>query len=123
MGLFGGSKSKSKIIADCYTRSDVPGRTIEKSLRLVQHICKEESFQFNISKDIDRVFESLLEKAKENGANVIVNVRMITGSNRIAGGVANSKALTSQAWHMFSPKRTKLVATTKRGVYVIASPA
>ena len=37
--------------------------------------------------------------------------------------VADFKALTSQAWHLFPQKRTKLDATTKRGVYIIASPA
>jgi len=81
MGLFGGNKSK--IITDCYTRSEVPGRTIEKSLGLVKH--REGSYK--ISKDIDGIFEYFLEKAKENGANAIVNMRMITGSNQESGKI------------------------------------
>ncbi len=46
MGLFSSSKKTvshketTSHIADCYTRSDVPGRTIEKSIGLI-HFTKE----------------------------------------------------------------------------------
>ena len=80
MGLFGMGtpKETASIISDCYTRSDVPGRTIEKSIGLVQYTKK--GIAGDIPSEIDGLFQSLSQMAREKGANAVVNVRMTTGS-------------------------------------------
>ena len=80
MGLFGMGtpKETASIISDCYTRGDVPGRTIEKSIGLVQYTQK--GIAGDVPSEIDGVFQSLLQAAREKGANAVLNVRMTTGS-------------------------------------------
>ena len=85
MGLFGigTPKESASIISGCYTRSDVPGRTIEKSIGLVQYTKK--GIAGDVTSEIDGVFQSLLQVAREKGANAIVNVRMTTGAYQQQG--------------------------------------
>lgn len=80
MGLFGIGTPKeiSSHVIDCYTRSDVPGRTIEKSIGLVQYTKK--GIGGDVTDEIDGIFQSLIQTAKEKGANAVVNTRITTGS-------------------------------------------
>ena len=75
--LESGSETAS-LIENCYTRSDVPGKTIEKSLGLIQFTKK--GIKGNITKEIDGIFESLIRVAREQGANAVINVQLTTGS-------------------------------------------
>jgi len=68
----------ASLVTNCYTRSDVPGKTIEKSLGLIQFTKK--GIKGNITKEIDGIFESLIRVAREQGANAVINVQLTTGS-------------------------------------------
>jgi uncharacterized protein YbjQ (UPF0145 family) len=85
MGLFGiGTPSEAtSLIGDCYTRDNVPGRTIEKSMGLVQFTKK--GIAGDVPKEIDGIFHSLVQTARESGANAVVNVRVTTGSYQQQG--------------------------------------
>lgn len=85
MGLFGiGTPSEtSSLISDCYTMGDVPGREIEKSMVLVQFTKK--GVAGDVPNEIDGVFQSLVQTAREKGANAVVNVRVTTGSYQQQG--------------------------------------
>lgn len=80
MGLFGlgTPEDTASHISDCYTRSDVPGRAIETSIGLVQYTKK--GIAGDVPNEIDGIFQSLTQIAKEKGANAVVNARITTGS-------------------------------------------
>ncbi len=67
-------------IEGCYTSHNIPGRTIEKYIGLVQYTQK------NIAGDVvkvsDDIFLGLLAAAKEAGGNSVVNVRLVSGPYR-----------------------------------------
>ena len=85
MGLFGFGtpKETASLIEDCYTRADVPCRTIEKSLGIVQYTKK--GIAGDVPNEIHAIFQSLLQIAREKGANAVVNVRIATGSYQQQG--------------------------------------
>lgn len=81
MALFPSINKKTSfgsVISDCYTMSEVPSRTIEKSLGLVQYT--EKGIRIDITDKIDNILQSLLQIAREKGANAVVNVRITTGT-------------------------------------------
>jgi uncharacterized protein YbjQ (UPF0145 family) len=85
MGLFGigAPNETASVILDCYTRSEVPGKRIEKSIGLVQYTKK--GIAGDILNEIDGIFKSLLQVARDKGANAVLNVRIITGSYQQQG--------------------------------------
>ncbi|MDL1971612.1 MAG: heavy metal-binding domain-containing protein [Candidatus Desulfofervidaceae bacterium] len=84
MGFFGiASKEASALVEGLYTRSEVPGKIISKSYGLIYYTKK--GIAGDITKEIDKIFQNLLNIAKEKGANAVINVRMMTGSYQQQG--------------------------------------
>ena len=75
MGIFSSLKTTATHIADAYTRSDVPGKTIENSIGLIQYTKKIKN-PYELAMNVEKAFESLVDLAKKKGANAVVNVRM-----------------------------------------------
>lgn len=80
MAIFGlgGSNQKAALIEECYTLDHVPGKQIKSSLGLVEYT------KIGITGDVPKlsegIFQSLLQSAREKGANAVVNVRLVSGS-------------------------------------------
>lgn len=85
MSLFGlgGPEEGAALIEGCTTLSEIPGRKIINSLGLIEYTKK------GVAGDAPRVtrgiFQSLLAAAQEQGANGVVNVRVVAGSYQQQG--------------------------------------
>ena len=79
----GGPDSSAASISGCYCMAEVPGRSVVKALGLVEFTQK--AIAGDAPKITPSIFRSLLEAAKEQGVNVVINVRLTTGSYQQQG--------------------------------------
>ncbi len=80
MGLFniGGAKATSDLVEGCYVGSEVPGRRVAKCLGLIEYTQK--GLAGDMPEVSSSIFRALLDAAKGEGANAVVNVRLTSGS-------------------------------------------
>jgi hypothetical protein len=83
MSLLRNPKAKVAFIADCYTAAGPPDRSVVKNLGLIEITTRQ------VADDAPghtaKLFESLLEAAREAGGNAVINARVITGSYQESG--------------------------------------
>lgn len=79
----GGADSSSALIGGCYSMGVVPGRSVVRALGLVEFTQK--GIAGDAPKVSPSIFRSLLEAAKESGANAVINVRLSTGTYQQQG--------------------------------------
>jgi hypothetical protein len=82
LGL-GGSDSSAALIGGCYSAGEVPGRSVVRALGLVEFTQK--GIAGDAPKVSPSIFRSLLDAAKESGANAVINVRLSTGTYQQQG--------------------------------------
>ena len=90
MRLFSSQKKTASHVADAYTGSEVPGKTIENTIGLIQFTKKIEN-PFEVAMSVEEVFQSLVNLAKDKGASAVINTRMEISS---AGGSGGASGLT-----------------------------
>ena len=75
-------------IKDLYMNNFVPGKEIEKSLGLVAYTRK--GIAGNVVDKINDIFREFLKKAKERGADAVINTRVTTGTYQQQGSGWNA---------------------------------
>ena len=82
LGL-GGPDSSAALILNCYSMAEVPGRTVVRAMGLIEFTQK--AIAGDAPKTSESIFRSLLDAAKERGANAVINVRLAVGSYQQQG--------------------------------------
>jgi len=88
----------SQIIPDCYSGNVVYGKTIKKSIGLVEvkigitqnELKIDDNKTDLIQNKIEEALKKLIETAKHNNGNAVINVRITSGSHTIVSGVTDS---------------------------------
>ncbi|EGQ7791990.1 YbjQ family protein [Vibrio parahaemolyticus] len=80
MGLFGlgGPEESTSLIKGCTTLPSIPGKEVVKSLGIIQYTKK--GIAGDVPKISANIFESLLSAARKEGADSVVNVKVMSGA-------------------------------------------
>jgi len=81
-------KSSASCFEECHSISEVPGKIVLKSIGLVQYTLK--GVAGDAPKEMEGVFEGLLDAARKAGGNSVIKVQLVAGSYQQQGS----------GWHM-----------------------